>query len=328
MDMPVNNLNQGWIAKLAKHRLAANLLMVLMLLAGIWAAVQIHVQLNPNRSWNQAQIQLIWPGASAEDMEILVTNPVEYQVKSIQGLEHLRSWTRNGATWINLNFSRDTDIDEAIDEIKQRLGQVRDLPPELEPPTVRVDRWYETVASIFITGPDSIEELTPFALEIQNDLRNMGIDVVELRGVPREELAIEIDGITLVDMNVSLADIARRIGSLSTDTPAGTIGIGQGERQIRSMERQRTVNGFEDMPIASMQGDQLVALGDIAHIDRRTQENQRLRMIDGKPAIEIRLRRGDTIDTFDAADIMKRWYATNEPKLAEQGIETKVFLEA
>ncbi|RMA77669.1 efflux RND transporter permease subunit [Umboniibacter marinipuniceus] len=324
----MNTNSSGWIATLAQHRLAANLLMVILLLAGVWGAMKLHVQMNPNQSWNQAEIQVIWPGASAEDVEILVTNPIEYQMRGIQGLSNLRSWTRNGVAYINLRFDRNTDMSAAVDEVKQLLGQVRGLPPEIEPPTVQINRWYETVASIFITGPESIEELAPYAQEIEKDLRRAGIDVVELRGMPQEEIAIEIDGVTLVEMNASLADIARSVSSLSSDIPAGTIGIGQGERQIRSMDQQRTVEGFEQMPIASTRGDQLVQLGDIASVERRQIDNQRLKLIDGKPAIEIRLRRGDGMDTFNAADILKQWRAGNESRLNAQGIEVQVFLEA
>jgi multidrug efflux pump subunit AcrB len=324
----MNPKASGWIATLAQHRLAANLLMVILLMAGVWGAMKLHVQLNPNQSWNQAQIQVMWPGASAEDVEQLITNPIEYQMRTLQGLSNLRSWTRNGGTWINLRFDRNTDISEAVDEIKQQLGQVRGLPPEIEPPVVRVSRWYETVASIFITGPDTLEELAPFAHEIERDLRRAGMDVVELRGVPREEIAIEIDGVTLVEMNASISDIARSIASLSSDIPAGTIGVGQGERQIRSMDQQRTVEGFSQMPISSARGDQLVELGDVANIERRQIENQRLKMIDGKPAIEIRLRRSDAMDTFDAAAILKNWRASQEARLNAQGVEVQVFLEA
>jgi multidrug efflux pump subunit AcrB len=320
--------SNGWIAAFARHRLAANLLMVLMFMAGIWGAVQIKVQMNPTQTWNVAEVELRWPGASAEDMEKLITNPVEYQLRGLEGLERLSSWTRNGAAWIDLRFDRHTDINEAVDLVKQRIAQVRDLPTDMEPPQVAVDRWYETVAAIFLTGPDDIAELTPVAHEVERQLRALGADVVELRGVPREEIAIEIDGLTLVEMNASIADIAMAIGNLSRDIPAGTIGAGQDRRQIRSMDQQRSVPGFESLPIASTQGDQLVQLGDVARVERREIENQRRVLIDGKPAIELRVRRGDAMDTFDAAQIIKTWQAQSRDELAARGIETKVFLEA
>ena len=91
----------------ARHRLAANLLMVLMLMAGVWGAVKIRVQMNPDQTWNVSEVELVWPGASAEDMETLVTNPVEYQLRGVEGMELMRSWTRNGAAWIQLRFDRE-----------------------------------------------------------------------------------------------------------------------------------------------------------------------------------------------------------------------------
>ena len=317
-----------WIELFARHRLASNLLMLLMLMAGVWGMVKLKVQMNPERTWNVAEIELRWPGASAEDMERLVTNPVEYQLRGLEGVERLNSWTRNSAAWVQLRFDRDTEINEAIDRIKQRIAQVRDLPTELEPPIVRVDRWYETVAAVFLTGPDDIAELAPVARDVERQLRALGADVVELRGLPKEEIAIEIDGLTLVEMNASIADIALAIGNLSSDIPAGTIGAGQDRRQIRSMDQQRSVRGFETLPIASTRGDQLVQLGDVAKIERRDMENQRRMLIDGKPAVELRVRRGDATDTFDAAQVLKTWRQQQETALAARGIEIQVFLEA
>lgn len=324
----VNAPRPTWIALFARHRLAAGLLMVLMLMAGVWGVVKLRVQMNPDRTWNVAEVELRWPGASAEDMERLVTNPVEYQLRGLEGVERLSSWTRNGVAWVQLRFERDTEINAAVDRVKQQIAQVRDLPTELEPPRVAVDRWYETVAAVFLTGPRDIGELVPVAHAAERQLRALGADVVELRGVPRQEIAIEIDGLTLVEMNTSISDLALAIGSLSSDVPAGTIGAGQERRQIRAMDQQRSVRGFETLPIASTRGDQLVQLGDVAHIERRDMDNQRRMLIDGRPAIELRIRRGDGTDTFDAARVLKTWRAQQEPALAARGVEVQVFLEA
>ncbi|MFK8041659.1 efflux RND transporter permease subunit [Congregibacter sp.] len=318
----------GWIDMFTRHRLAANLLMVIMLMAGVWGGIKIKVQMNPDQSWNVAEVELQWPGASAEDMEKLVTNPVEHQLRGLEGIERLNSWTRNGIAWVQLRFDRNVEINNAVDTIKQRIALVRDLPVNLEPPRVAIDRWYETVAAVFLTGPDNFTELAPLAHEAERQLRALGADVVELRGLPQEEIAIEIDGLTLVEMNASIVDIAQSVARLSNDTPAGTIGAGQGRRQIRSMDQQRSVRGFEELPIASTSGDQLAQLGDIAHIERRAIENQRYSLIEGKPAIELRVRRGDSSDTFDAANVIKTWRAQQEESLLARGVETKVFIEA
>lgn len=318
----------SWIERFARHRLAATLLMALMLMAGAWGAIKIRVQMNPDQTWNVAEIELRWPGASAEDMEKLVTNPVEYQLRAVEGMELMRSWTRNGAAWIRLRFDRHTPIDAAVDTVKQRLALARDLPADLEPASVKVDRWYETVAAVFLTGPDDFAELGPIAHEVERQLRALGADVVELRGLPREEIAIEIDGLTLVEMNASIADVAQSVARLSRDTPAGTIGAGQDRRQIRSMDQQRSARGFETLPIASLAGDQLVRLGDVARIERRAIENQRFSLIDGKPAVELRVRRGEGTDTFDAAQVIKSWRARSEASLNARGVEVKVFIEA
>ncbi len=314
------------IETFTQHRLASNLLMIILLLAGIWGLRQINVQLNPNQTSHWANVQVIWPGASAEDVERLVTQPIEYQLRNVKNYKRMRSWTGNGYTSINVQFDKGTDMGTAVDEVKQQLSQVRELPDSIEPPKVRKRQWNELVAGILITGEGALDELTPIAVQIERDLLAMGIDTVERRGVPKEEITIEIDSQTLYQMGIPLDQVARKIMNTSVDVPSGTVGRGGVERQLRSLDQKRDVDGFMQLPV-TQQDDSLVNLGDIATVERRAVEGQSYIMQEGKPALMLMLRRSENTDTLKAADILYQWQSRYQQDYAAQGVKTEIFLE-
>ncbi len=311
-----------------RHRLASNLLMIMLILAGLWGLRQLTVQLNPTQDSTSANVSIAWPGASAEDVERLVTQPVEYQLRSLNKMQSLRSSTFDGVAEINISFDKGTDMIDAMDRIKQRVSQVRDLPTDIEPPMVSRELWLDTIAAILISGDGTLEELVPVAREIERDLLARGIDQVEFRGVPEEEIAIQVDSKTLYELGVPLSAIAARVLSSSTDVPAGNAGGGQLQRKLRSLDQRRSADEFKQLPILSTEDASLVRLGDIARVERRQKDDQRLVYYENRPAIMIRLRGGVDSDTLEAADILYAWQADNAEQLEERGIKATIWLEA
>lgn len=316
------------IETFTRHRLASNLLMIMAIMAGIWGLRQLTVQLNPNQPSSSASVSVAWPGASAEDVERLVTQPMEYQLRSLTHLSSLTSQTGDGAAQIRLSFDKGSDMMEAIDRIKQRVSQVRDLPVDVEAPIISRDEYLDTVAAILISGAGSLEELVPVAREIERDLLARGIDNVTFRGVPDEEIAIQIDSQTLFELGVPLSTIATRILSSSSDVPAGNAGGGQMQRSLRSLDQRRSSDEFAQLPILSTAGAELIRLGDIATIERRQRDDQRLIYHNSQPAIMIRLSRAEGSDTLDAGNLLHTWYDENAELLAERGVKATIWLEA
>ncbi len=311
-----------------RHRLASNLLMIMLILAGIWGIRQLTVQLNPTQDNHQVSVEVVWPGASAEDVERLVTQPIEYQLRSLTRLNTLTSSTGDGSTTVEVGFDKGTDMIEALDRVKQAVAQVRDLPIDIEPPIIQRVQWLDTIAAILISSEGSVEELVPIAREIERDLLARGVDKVEFRGVPEEEIAIQVDSKTLFELGVPLSAIAASVLDSSTDVPAGNAGGGQLQRKLRSLDQRRTAEEFEQLPVRLSDDGTLLRLGDVANVERRQKDDQRMVQYESRPAIMIRLRRGIGSDTLDAADILYAWEADNAQALAERGVKATIWLEA
>lgn len=319
------NASRTLIDVFAEHKLASNMLMVILVLCGIWGLTHINTQLNPSQTWHQAEVMISWPGASAEDVENLITRPVEYQLRGLNNLERINSRTTTGFTRIRARFDRGTDMGIALDDVKQQVSMIQNLPVDIEPPIIQQSEYKELVAGVLISGPESLDELTALAQQYEKELLSRGIDSIAFQALPEEEIAIEISSQTLFELGTSLDQIALQLAGLSQDVPSGTIGRGQVTRQLRSLDQQRDVQGFSQLPIRA--GDALVNLNDIAHIERKARENEVSATRNQKPVIWLRVQRNASTDTLAAANILTTWYA-EKMEHPQSGVETTLFLEA
>ena len=116
----------------AQHKVACNLLMVIMILAGVWALDRLHTQFFPNIALDVVKVRVEWSGASAEDVEAAVTDPLEQQLRSLDGLRQMTSNSAEGSASIVLEYEEGTDMGVALDQVKEQVALVRNLPAAAE----------------------------------------------------------------------------------------------------------------------------------------------------------------------------------------------------
>ncbi|NIP15509.1 MAG: MMPL family transporter [Pseudomonadales bacterium] len=311
------------ITRFAQHRVAANLTMIMMTLAGLWAIRSMPSQLDPPASFPLVFVQIQWVGASAEDVESLVTTPIEQQLKTLNDLKELASRTENGSVAIWAQFHQGADMTLALDQVKQRVANIRNLPPDIEPPTIARFKDLEPIASLLLTGPGQVSELIPIARDMERALMARGVEAVRYDGLPAEEIALLVPGRRLHELDLTLNDLAREVSRVSRNVPAGTVGSGQGSRQLRSLDQRRDPLGFEQLHLTS--ADQIVRIGDIAEVVRRPQRGQPMITSGGRPAIEMTLMRSTEADAYQADQMLDGWLAEQAPALPEGVRLERVF---
>ncbi|MEE4300229.1 MAG: efflux RND transporter permease subunit [Pseudomonadales bacterium] len=323
-DVPAST-GPSLIEAFARHRVAANLLMIMMILAGAWGVAHIHTQLNPPQTPPEVWVDVTWPGASAEDVEGRVTIPVEQALRGLRDMRELHSRSRPGRSSVWVEFEFDADLPAALDRVKQAVANIRNLPSAIEPPQIRLGYSQELVASVLLTGPGQLEELIPLAREFERDLLARGIEAIEIDGLPEQELRIMVASRTLTAAGTTLGDLATEVRRLSADVPAGTVGRAQGPRALRSLDQQRSVRGFEGLFVAF--GGDLVRLGDLAEIDVQSRDDAIEVTHGGQPAIELYLMRTGDGDALHMAEVMNAWLDEVRPSLPE-GVQLHVMKEA
>ena len=312
----------------AEHKVACNLLMVIMILVGIWALDRLNTQFFPNIALDIVKVRVAWDGASAEDVEAAITNPLEQQLRSLDGLRQMTSSSSEGSTSITLEYEEGTDMGVALDQVKEQVALVRNLPAAAETPeTSRVIR-YEPVARVLVTSTDTgIGQLRPLVQQMERELLDRGIANIQLVGLPKQEIAIQVPAAVLHELDLSLEDIADRVAELSRDLPAGNIGLNDVSRQLRALDQRRREVGFERLPILSDESGRLVTLGDIASIERRARRHQTMVSIDNQPAIEMRLKRNENASSLESAEIIAQWLHDNRGRWPP-GVQGTVYDQA
>ena len=296
----------GVIRIFVRHPVAPNLAMLVMVLAGLWAGAQLTRQLLPSFALNFVTVDVVWPGASASDVEALITQPLEDELLGLDDLRSVRSTSRDGLSQITLEYPESADMVAAQGEVKDLVAQVTNLPLTSEEPRVATISRNEPVSKFVVTGP-VLDELRPLVRKFERELRSRGLARIEVLGLPQEEIAIEVPGEQLSDLGLSLADIADRVRGSSFDTPAGSVGETDVARQLRSLDQRRSAEEFASLPVAADETGRLLKLGDIAEVRRVPVDDQPTLLVNKRPAVEISVSRSEEEDALRIAERLSDW---------------------
>lgn len=314
------------IGRFAQHPVACNLLMVMMLMAGLWGLSKLNTQLFPTFSIDYINIVVPWSGASAEDVEEAVVNVIEDKVRNIAGVREMTSVSKRGWGGVWLRFETGTNLNAAADEVDQAITGIRNLPQDAEDPVITILENRELISRLVVTGSESLAELRPIARRMEQELLAKGIAEIRIIGLPEEEIAIQVERQTLHELGLSLPDIAARVRSQSQDVPAGELGQADISRELRAVEKRRSELGFERLPLYSQADGSVLTLGDVATVSRRARDGSLTMRMNGQTAVELALYRSSTDDTLDMARTVDGWLADFRQQIPP-GFEISVYDE-
>ena len=298
---------QGIVGAFAAHRVACNLLMAVLVLAGSFALHKLGTQFFPTFAINFANIQVSWPGAAAEDVAAAITAPLERELRGLGDLREMTSTSSQSNAEIALEYEEDTDLGEAVDQVKERVASIRDLPATAEEPRIAQVINYEPVARLLVAARHRGVDLRPIVREIESDLLERGISQITITGLPEEEIAIQIPAAVLYELDISLREVAGRIANSSRDLPAGDIGELDVSRTLRALEQRRRESEFEDLALLSDDEGRLLTVGDVATVERRARAGSHLVRYRGLPAVSLLLSRSPDSDSLASARIVGKW---------------------
>ncbi|MFZ0791152.1 MAG: efflux RND transporter permease subunit, partial [Chromatiaceae bacterium] len=325
-------MKRGPIAVFARHRLLANLMMLLVFGAGTVALTRMNIQFFPTFALDVISVRVVWSGASAEDVENGIIIPLEERLKTVDGLKKLTSTSSQGIGALSVELDEGTDPLLALDQVRQRVDEFRNFPKDAETPQVsRVSR-YDSVARLLVSGP-SIAAVRPWVRQFERELLAAGIDRVDISGMPEERIAIEVPSRVLETLDLSLDGIGEQVGRLALDLPSGVAGESDGAREIRGLEQRRQAVEFEDLAIVSDERG-LVRLGDVANIVREprpaslalTEVQTDSTQSHGAVTVEMLVQRAENGHSLKAARIFDQWLEATRPTLPPS-IQVSIFDE-
>src|SRR6056297_3529156 len=188
----------GILSYFTRHRTAANLLLVLLLVAGITAFPNMRAQFFPDVVSDEIDISVRWDGAGAEDVDEAIVAVMEPVLLAVPGVAGSNATSREGRASLELEFEPGWDMSRAADEVQVALDSISDLPEGADEPEVRRGAWWDRVTDVVITGPVAPEQLGRFADEFVARLFDQGVTRATIRGFAAPETLVEVPSAALI----------------------------------------------------------------------------------------------------------------------------------
>jgi len=284
----------GWyyaiINWFARNAVAANLLMVILLVGGLYSVFTIKKESQPPIETNYITVNMPFLGASPEDVEEGVLVKIEESIQDIEGIREIMSTGRRGGGTVQIEVSAGYDVPEVMNEIKNRVDAISTFPDNTEKPIVARTRFQQQINLVSVYGDVDERTLKEYAKQTRNEIVALpGITRAELLGSRPYEISIEVSEFTLEEYDMSLAEVALAIRRGSLDLPAGSIRSDAGDIQVRTKGQAYTGLDFEDILVRTNPDGSRVLLKDIATIKDDFAETGRFSEFNGKQAFTIQV---------------------------------------
>lgn len=297
----------GAIRWMAENHVAANLLMLVLIIGGLILGFSIKQEVFPDITLDRIQVSVAYPGAGPEEVEEGVILKIEENLTGVDGIKQVKSVAAEGYGVVTAEITTDADIDLVLQDIKSEVDRIITFPKDAEKPVVSKMLNRREVISVVVFGKLPERSLRELAEQVRDELLlEPGITQVDLSGVRPYEISIEINETNLRRYNLTFDQIAQRIRQASIDLPGGTIKTGSGEILVRTKERRYVGHEYASIVILTTADGTEVTLGDIASVQDGFEEADQFGLFDGLPAAMAKVYRvGDQKPTEIAATVKK-----------------------
>ncbi len=278
--------------------------LVLILIAGVVAYVTIPKESDPDIQIPIIYVSMSHDGISPDDAERMLIKPMEQKLRTIEGIKEMRSTASEGHASVLLEFEAGHDIDEAKDNVREKVDEAKgDLPEDTDEPTVNeVNVGLFPVLVVTLAGNVPERALLRLATDLKDDLEGLeGVLSADIGGDRDEVVEILIDPVKLESYQISQAELITAVTQNNKLVAAGALDTGKGRFSVKVPGLFESPKDVFDLPIKTS-GDGVVTLGDITSIRRTYKDPASFARLDGKQAValEIRKRLGENIiETID-----------------------------
>ena len=274
---------------MAEHKVAANLLMIIILFAGAFGVKNIKQEVFPEMDLDLIIVAVPYPGATPDEVEESIILPIEDTISGITGIKKINATASENMGYIRIELQNDADKESVFDDVKSAIERLTTLPEEAETPQIQQPRIRREVLNLTIYGEAPARSLIEQAQVVRSTLLThpdiTQVDVEQPRGF---EMTLEISSKVLQQHALTLNQISKIINQATLDLPGGKIQTSGGDILIRTKEQRYTAADYANIPLlTSDQG--ILRLGDVARISDGFEESDLSSRFNGKPAETIKV---------------------------------------
>ncbi len=306
---------RGVLGYFTTHRTAANLVLALMVIAGLFAALNMRAQTLPDIVLDEVQVTVRWEGAGPEAIDRGIVAPLLPALREVDGVAETVATATDGSARIALEFEPGHDMAQATADVERAVDGVTDLPEDAERPEVTLRAWRDRVTDIVVTGPVGPDQLARFADDLVLRLFDAGVTRTEISGVAGPETRITVPTRALIRHDLTLAEIAAAVRAAAEARPAGT---------LEAADARVTTEGARGAPdrlaaivLRSGEGGDILTLGDVARIEVAGVDREEAFFVDGDPAVTITVQRTAAGDAIAIQNTVEDVVAALRPDLPD-----------
>ena len=308
----------GSIRWFIDNPVAANLLMILLLIGGALAIPALNKQFFPEIEINSVSVSMVYPGASPREVEEQICARIEEAVHDLRGIKEIRSVAQQGLGTVLIEAAQGYDTSQLTAEIKTRVDAINTFPGDAERPVVVENAYRHLMAVVNIAGDISERELKILGERLRDDLSSEPyVSIVELRDPRPYEVAVEVSEETLRRYGITFNDVVNAIRGSSLNLPAGAIKAVSGDIRLQTRGQAYGRVDFEQIPLITQADGVNITLGDVANVQDGFADIDIQNRFNGQPSHALEVFVTSDPQTLRTSEVVHEWIDQTRPSLPE-----------
>lgn len=316
----------GLIAYFANNSVAANLMMLFIIVMGFLSYKTIQRQMFPNIEINYINVNANYPGASPQEIEESILIKIEESLKDITEIKKgvYRAFRNGGSA--SLEIHTDAELTDVLDKVKLRVDGIATFPAGMEPVTISQIEFRQDVIGMTLVADLPLFELKPIANNIEDELLQLSNVSLVVNDVPLDEIAIEIDPDTLRQYNLTISDVMNAVRRYSANFSAGQLKTDAGVISVRVENQFYSGEEFRQIPVKIGEYGAKVLLQDIATIKDQFTEGERYFKFNGENAVYLSVKATQSQNIIPVAESVKA-YIDKKNKELPPGVRIEPLMD-
>jgi len=316
----------GIIGYFARNPVAANLMMLMIILLGTFSYFTIQKQMFPSIEINYINAFISYPGASPKEIEESITIKIEEATKDLTEIKKSVGRSFRGGGRVTMEINPDENLPDVLNKIQARIDGIATFPAAMEPITVSQVQFEQPVMELSLVGDIPLTDLKPLAKQVENELLALANVQLASANTPADEIAIEIQPEMLRKYDLSISDITQAIARYSANYSAGQINTDSGTIAVRVENQFYNGEEFADIPVKIGANGARVLLKDVATIYDGFEEGERYFKFNGMNAMSIQVNATRSQNIIPVANSVQA-YIEARNKTLPNGVEIKVVVD-
>ena len=319
--------NTGIIAWFARNSVAANLLMIFILVGGFFTISTINKQMFPQVKINWISYAAPYPGSAPQEVEEGITIKIEEALETVQGLKRVITYSNRGYSngWFEVELDYDPQV--VLEEVKSAIDSISSFPEGMERIKVEREKFRQEVMYISLYGDLTNGELKELGRKVHNEIQQLPfINISELFTGLDYEISIEVSKDKLREYGLSFRDIANSVRNYSRNMSAGQIRAENGYINLRVENQAYRGHEFEQIPVVTLEDGTKIVLGEVATIIDGFEEGLQYSKFNGKNSVTLFIGAADNQSITDIAEVVKK-YVDDKASVLPPGVKLETWVD-